>query len=216
MTELHPLAAAYLQRLRRAGRRLPRAVLRDLAGEIEAHLSEATDVDMSDPEVLTVLDRLGEPEAIIDAQQPVIDSRSTREWAAIFLLLFGGFVFGIGWIAGLILLWSSRAWNLRDKWVGTLIWPGGLAAGLFFASFVLAGSAQVCSSGPTVISVGGKTIHRAGAMQCSGGPSTGGLILAIVILAALVLAPVATSIYLARRATQTTTQQFTARPRPEY
>ena len=42
--------------------------------------------------------------------------RRTTKWAAIILLLFGGFIFGVGWLAGLILLWSSRAWTTREKW----------------------------------------------------------------------------------------------------
>jgi hypothetical protein len=50
----------------------------------------------------------------------------SKEWAAIILLLLRGFIVGLGWVAGLVLLWSSRAWSTRDKWVGTLVVPGGL------------------------------------------------------------------------------------------
>ncbi len=134
-TTLHPLAAAYLDDLRHDGRRLPRSVMRDPLAEVESHLSEATDSGMSDAEVLTVLDRLGDPKEIIAAQQPEtalrVRTRGTHEWAAIFLLLFGGLLWGIGWIAGLILLWSSSLWTTRDKLIGTLILPGGLAAAVF-------------------------------------------------------------------------------------
>jgi HAAS len=132
---LHPLAAEYLQRLRRAGRGLPAGRLRDLLAEIEAHLSEAIDPSASDAQALAVLDKLGEPEAIITAERPypdeLPDRRETRKWATIVLLLFGGFIFGVGWFAGLILLWSSRAWTARDKWIGTLVIPGGLATSVF-------------------------------------------------------------------------------------
>jgi hypothetical protein len=126
---LHPLAADYVDRLRRAGRGLPRGRLKELVAEIEEHLSEAIGPEASDAEALTVLDRLGEPEEIVDAEEPGRDVphrdvRGTKEWAAIILLLFGGFIFGIGWLAGLILLWSSRAWSTVDKWIGTLIVPG--------------------------------------------------------------------------------------------
>jgi len=44
-----------------------------------------------------------------------------------WLLLFGGFAWGIGWLVGLVGLWASRAWRVRDKLIGTLLWPGGLA-----------------------------------------------------------------------------------------
>jgi hypothetical protein len=91
---LHPLAAEYLESLRRAGRGLPPGRLRELLAEIEGHLSEAIDPSASDAQVLTVLDKLGEPEAIIEAETPhpdeLPDRRGVREWAAIILLLFGG------------------------------------------------------------------------------------------------------------------------------
>ena len=67
---LHPLAAEYLEHLRRAGRGLPPGRLRELLAEIEGHLSEAIDPSASDAQALTVLDKLGEPEAIIAAEMP--------------------------------------------------------------------------------------------------------------------------------------------------
>ena len=127
---LHPLAAEYLQRLRRAGRGLPPGRRRELLAEIEGHLSEAIDPSASDAQALTVLDKLGEPDAIIAAETQPQDElpprRGTKEWAAIILLLFGGFLFAVGWFAGLVLLWSSRAWTTRDKWINARH-PGGLA-----------------------------------------------------------------------------------------
>jgi hypothetical protein len=138
---LHPLAAEYLERLRRAGRGLPPGRLRELLAEIEGHLSEAIDPSASDAQALTALDRLGEPDAIIAAETPHPDElpahRGTREWAAIILLLLGGFILGVGWFAGLILLWSSRAWATRDKWIGTLVVPGGLATSVLIGRFAL-------------------------------------------------------------------------------
>jgi hypothetical protein len=88
---LHPLAAEYLKRLCRAGRGLPPGRLRELLAEIEGHLSEAIDPTASDAEALTVLDKLGESDAIIAAETPDPDEvparRGTSEWAAIILLL---------------------------------------------------------------------------------------------------------------------------------
>jgi uncharacterized membrane protein len=192
MTSLHPLAAGYLDRLDRAARHLPRSERRELVEEIRAHLTEATDPGMSDAEVLTVLDRLGETEDIVaaeraDTAQPA-DARGVHEWTAIFLLLFGGFVFGIGWIAGVILLWSSRAWNTRDKLIGTLVVPGGLAT---FCLVFLIGTvsvAQVCTGGTGIPE------------HCTGGPSTVGKIAIIVFFAVCLVGPILTSFYLARRA----------------
>jgi hypothetical protein len=128
---LHPLAADYLERLRRAGRRVPPGRLRELLAEIEGHLSEAIGPSASDAQARAILEKLGEPEAIIAAEMPpadeLPDGRGTKDWATIILLLVGGFILGVGWVAGLVLLWSSRAWTTREKWIGTLVFPGGLA-----------------------------------------------------------------------------------------
>ena len=192
---LHPLAAEYLERLRRAGRRLPRGRLRELLAEIEGHLSEAIDPGASDAQALTVLDKLGEPEAIIAAETPPRDEppprRGSREWAAIILLLFGGFIFGVGWVAGLILLWSSRAWTTRDKWIGTLVIPGGLATGVLIGLIAIgAPTKKICHT------------FNGGIPHCTNaaGQSTPSSILGVAVFALLVMAPIATSIYLARRA----------------
>ncbi|MGN6867244.1 MAG: HAAS signaling domain-containing protein [Solirubrobacteraceae bacterium] len=189
-TTMHPLAAGYLDRLERAARRLPRAERRELLEDIGAHLAEATHAGMPDAEALTVLDRLGDPEDIVEAQLPDEPYRSTQrgthEWAAIFLLLFGGFLFFFGWVVGLFLLWSSRAWNTRDKLIGTLIVPGGLATVLPLT--LLTGSVQTCSS------------FNGGPPHCTGGPSPLHQTLSVVLLVFLVLGPICSSVYLARRA----------------
>ena len=191
---LHPLAADYLERLRRAGRDLPAGRRRELLAEIEGHLSEAIGPGASDAQALTVLDRLGEPEAIIAAEMPPRDEPANRrgvaEWAAIVLLPFGGFILGVGWLAGLVLLWSSRAWTTRDKWIGTLVIPGGLATA-FVALIALAEpDKKLCSS------------FAGGAQRCTnaGGPSGASDILGVAVLVLLVPAPIATAVYLARRA----------------
>jgi hypothetical protein len=192
---LHPVAAEYLKRLRRAGRGLPPGRLRELLAEIEGHLSEAIDPSASDAEALTVLDRLGDPEAIIAAETPQADEpperRGRNEWAAIILLLVGGFIFVIGWFVGLVLLWSSRAWTTRDKWIGTLVIPGGLATGVWIGLFA--------------ISAATKTLCRSfagGAPHCTSAPGQTILpgILGVAVFVVLLLAPIATSVYLARRA----------------
>jgi hypothetical protein len=125
-------------------------------------------------------------------QEGRAERRGLGEWAAIILLLFGGFVFVVGWFAGLVLLWSSRAWNTRDKWIGTLVIPGGLATALV-VGLIVGGSTtnRYCSGFP------------GGVQHCTnaGGPSTGASVLGVVVLAICVLAPIATSVYLARRAT---------------
>jgi hypothetical protein len=199
-TTLHPLATAYLDRLRDAGRRLPRRDFRELYEEVEAHLVETTSSAMSDAEVLTVLDRLGDPEDIVEAQQPsppaTIDGPGAREWSAIVLLLFGGFIFGVGWLVGVVLLWSSRLWTTLDKWIGTLVIPGGYASVLFLASVLAISTSH--SSNPTCV----RTIPG-GAVHCHGGGTvvtSGPSVLSYIVAVLLILAPIAAAIYLGRRA----------------
>jgi uncharacterized membrane protein len=145
---------------------------------------------MSDAAVLTVLDRLGEPEDIVAAPSPDQPTRrkgpGTHEWAAIVLLLAGGFIVFVGWIVGLVLLWSSRAWSVRDKLIGTLIVPAGLVASVV-ALFDL-GTVQKCTS------------LNGGPQHCTPGPSTIHNIISIVVFAVLVIGPIFTAVYLARRA----------------
>jgi hypothetical protein len=99
--------------------------------------------------------------------------------------LLGGFAFGVGWIAGLIFLWGFKAWSTRDKVIGTVFWPGGLAAGAAIASTVIPGSATVCAG------------RGGGSYSCEDG---GGSLVPLIVLIAALVVPVITSIYLARRA----------------
>jgi hypothetical protein len=126
---LHPLARDYLKRLKKAARRLPRARRNELIGEIESHLTEALPAGASGAEALNVLERLGGPEQIVaeaGSEAKETPRPGMRESLAVILLLFGGFLFLVGWFVGLHLLWSSRFWTMRDKLVGALLVPGGL------------------------------------------------------------------------------------------
>ena len=134
---LHPLARDYLKRLKKAAAILPRVRRNELVGEIESHLSEALPAGASEAEALNVLERLGEPADIVaeagTGQAPV--GAGLNEWLAIPLLLVGVSLFIVGWFVGVVLLWRSRIWTLRDKLIGTLVLPGGLASATFiFAS----------------------------------------------------------------------------------
>ncbi|MGC9973851.1 MAG: hypothetical protein ABSC36_00490 [Gaiellaceae bacterium] len=135
---LHSLARDYLKRLKKAAAILPRARRKELIEEIESHLREALPVGASETEALNVLERLGEPAEIVaeagTGQAPAARA-GLNEWLAIPLLLVGVSLFVVGWFAGVVLLWSSEIWTLRDKLIGTLVLPGGLAGAPFvFAS----------------------------------------------------------------------------------
>src|SRR5439155_820822 len=113
-------------------------------------------------------------------------------------------VFLVGWLAGVVLLWSSSLWTRRDKLIGTLVIPGGLAAGLLGVSLTMAGAVggRACGSSGPVYLIGKNgsrhIIHPAGPTTCTGGMSTLGTIGVLVALAVLLIAPIASSIYLGR------------------
>jgi hypothetical protein len=200
---LHPLAEDYMGRLQRAGRDLQPARLRELSAEIEGYLSETIPPDASDEEALEVLERLGSPGEIIEAEQDpapaVTDRRSWRERAAVILLPLGGFAFGVGWLVGLILLWSSRLWTTRDKLIGTLIVPGGIATTLVVV--LLTGTKRTCKTFATLNPSTGSLVGRA-STHCtpSGGQSAAATAWHIALAVFFVLGPIVSAVYLARRA----------------
>jgi hypothetical protein len=112
---------------------------------------------------------------------------------ALVLLLVGGFVFVIGWFAGVILLWVSDAWTRREKLLGTLVLPFGLLVPLGFV--FLAGAEQTCTSQPVRAGGAGGVVE----MTCSGGMSTVGQALWVALGIALWVAPFAAVAYLGRK-----------------
>lgn len=67
-------------------------------------------------------------------------ARPAQKWRAadigtVVLLLIGGVLIGLGWIVGVVMLWVSPRWRTSDKLLGTLVWPGGLAAVLAVPRF---------------------------------------------------------------------------------
>jgi hypothetical protein len=192
-SSLHPVATAYLQQVRREGRDLPGDRLAELMVDLEEHLAAAIPADASDEDACEVLARFGEPREIVAAERPEsmvpAEHRGPREWAAIFLLLFGFIAAGVGWVVGVVLLWRSRAWTTRDKLVGTLVLPGGLFLTIVLLLLALGKPRkEMCIHYGTSVA---RCTHGSG-----GGPST----IVSIALILLALTPVATAVYLARRA----------------
>jgi hypothetical protein len=196
------LVAEYLARLDAALRDLPTARREELLEQISEHIATAR-AELGDQageaEIRTMLDRLGHPAAIAaEAGQPPAESLESsqprpgwREIAALVLLPIGGIVIPvIGWFVGVALLWSSDQWSARSKLIGTLVVPGGLALPLALGSF--ATWTEHCSSSPTQVSGGGSTRD----WVCTGGPPGWWGVLGPVTFGLLLLAPVATVIYL--------------------
>jgi len=179
------LVAAYLKQLRRAARQLSRARRNELLDEIATHIGEAR---AGVAPAHDVLDMLGEPEDIVAAAGVQPASRAgAMEIIAVVLLLIGGFLFLIGWVVGLVLLWASPRWRWPDKLLGTLVWPGGLAAVLFVALAGASTGVTACSGSSGMIT------------QCS---TSGGMPawVTILILVVALVGPFAVAIWLLSRA----------------
>jgi hypothetical protein len=183
----------YLRRLERELADLPRARRREVVEEISDHIAEAG--AEGETETLNVLERLGDPAEIAAEARGRFEIEPRRagrsEVAALVLLLVGGFMFAIGWLVGLVLLWSSEVWSLRDKLIGTLVFPGGLALPLVLATYP--SYASVCSES------GGPGVPVKTTCRTYGAPSTLEHIAWIALVVALVVGPLLTTAYLGWR-----------------
>jgi hypothetical protein len=102
----------------------------EILAEVHEHIEEGRDrLDTDDAaSVRTLLDKVGDPAAIAaEAGAPPPDSRRWDEWAP-WLIIFGPVASGLGWIAGILILWTSPTWSKRDKLVATFVSPAGLVA----------------------------------------------------------------------------------------
>lgn len=186
----------YLRRLNAALKDLPRDRRRELVEEIREHIELGrTELgSQSEADLRSLLDRIGNPSDIAADSTERLGVRPVRvgwmEVAAVVLLPIGGIVLPfLGWVIGVILLWASKAWDLRDKLIGTFVLPGGLLLPAYLLLTV--GSTEVCTSTQRPAGTSGIEVITCG----QGGPTAWG-IAAIVIL---VIAPIASAAYLAIR-----------------
>lgn len=158
----------YLARLEQASTDIPGEQRAELLQDIREHIEEARVAmpDHSDAALLTMLDRIGDPAVLAQEERERLGIRPAPParagileiGALVFMLLF--------WPVGIVLLWASSAWSTRDKWIGTLLPPGGYFTVLFVGFGSLAArKGRVCSSGSNFVSG-----HRVTYSTC--GPST--------------------------------------------
>jgi len=204
------LVERYLKHLEVELDDLPRDRRREIVDEISGHIAEARAglEHETEADVRNILEGLGDPADIAeDARerfevQPVIPASTAYkpgwiEVGALVLLLVGAIVLPVvGWVIGVVLLWISNAWNVRDKFIGTLFWPGGLGFSLFFVFY---GASQSSSSSPTSCQF--SPVGTGEPANCIASPdSTGAMdVLAIVLVVAVVVTPIITTAYLGYR-----------------
>jgi uncharacterized membrane protein len=190
----HREVGEYLRRLQRSMGDLPAERRDEILAEIEEHISEdlAERPAATDADVRNVLERVGDPGDIAaEARERFGIKPARRSWtdpAAVILLLIGGFTI-IGWFVGVVLLWISDAWNTRDKIIGTLVVPGGLAGALGVGLASVAVREGSCGPVETTVAPG----------ACATVPSTDGTVVGLILAVLVVIAPIATAVYLSLR-----------------
>jgi hypothetical protein len=178
MTTERDLINDYLDRLDRAAQVLAPDRRVELLTEIREHINEARsgvegkeegkgdgEVDgASEAAVRSLLERLGEPEEIVTAaaegsepwrgaaQPSAAPPRSLalEIWAVLMLTVGSVLLPVVGWLGGLVMLWSSSRWRIGEKLLGTLVVPGGLGGFLIYG--FIGSSVDSCfSSASTVV-----------------------------------------------------------------
>ena len=147
----------YLARLERAAQVLATERRSELLAEIRGHIDDArSESDESEGGVRALLVRLGSPEEIVAAAADGDHSTAQRDrnpgpprsmnleiWA-VLLLTVGSIVLPvIGWLIGVVLMWSSDRWQTREKILGSVVIPGGI--GIYGLFFFFAASVEQCS-----------------------------------------------------------------------
>lgn len=219
MNETTSLLDEYRARLRAASADLPAEVRDDLLDDVESHLAELRATSPSPAATRDALARLGTPEQVAAAAYrelgghlaepapapvawqppPPAPARRGRVGAlditAVVLLLVGGlFPPVLGWVVGVVLLWASTTWTWREKLLGTLVVPGGLAAPalLSFLPFAAQSCVQMSETDPAT------GVETYGPQVCEGfalHPVVG-----VALMVLMVVGPVVVATVLLRRA----------------
>jgi hypothetical protein len=143
--EADNLVRRYLAQLDAALRGVEASRREEILADVHGHIEQGrTGLNPDDAaSVRTLLDRVGDPAAIAaEAGAPPPGSRRWDAWAP-WLIIFGPIASGLGWIAGMLILWTSPTWSQRDKLIATFVPLAGLVA-LFFGLVTALRAAASC------------------------------------------------------------------------
>jgi hypothetical protein len=143
--EADELVRRYLAQLDAALRGVEAPRRQEILADVHEHIEEErTGLDPGDTaSVRTLLDNVGDPAAIAaEAGAPPPSSRRWDAWAP-WLIIFGPIASGLGWIAGMLILWTSPTWSRRDQLIATFVPLAGLVA-LFFGLVAALGGSAAC------------------------------------------------------------------------
>src|SRR5438094_4827924 len=111
------LIDGYLARLNAAAADLPKGARQELVDDVRAHIAEARtrETEETDAAILNILDRLGEPAAVVADARERLGLRSMQPYRPGALEVLAVILVPFFWPVGVILLWMSPAWKMRDK-----------------------------------------------------------------------------------------------------
>jgi uncharacterized membrane protein len=192
-TTADTLVDRYLKDLDAKLRDLPASQRQEILDEVGEHIATARTAPDADTEagVRTVLGRLGDPADIAaEARErfgvQAEPARPATPWLEIIALVLLVIPF-LGWLVGVVLVWVSRLWTIRDKVIGTL---GGMSWVVTGLGTIMVRAVNI----PSSASGSGTPVGSPGQIE-STGPS---VVEAILFVAPFVL-PIAAAIYLAVR-----------------
>jgi hypothetical protein len=211
-THADSLIEGYLARLRAAAADLPSSARDELIEDMRAHIAEARNREPqeTDATILNILDRLGEPDAVVaearrrpDAFEPHVSGLQAGPYRPGLLEIAALVLLIVLWPVGAILLWISPAWNIRDKLIGTLLPPGGYPA-IFIVGLLAATTGSRTVGGPTCTSSTDSTGNIIVQNVCTTPTSPGSLdvignVVWVILVVVLWLLPLITAGYLAIR-----------------
>ena len=177
--EADQLVRRYLAQLDAAMRDVDASRRQEILAAVHRHIEQGrAGLDRDDAAgVRTLLSRVGDPAAIAaSAGAPPPGSRRWDAWAP-WLIIFGPIASGLGWIAGVLILWTSPTWSRRDQLIATFVPLAGLVA-LFFGLMAALRAAAGCSG-------------HASALHVSAGCPTKGVTLPLAVAILLAVAGLA-------------------------
>jgi HAAS len=132
MTATHAdqIIDGYLKRLDSELSSFPSSRRKELTGQIAEHIAQARQElpEETDADLLTILDRLGEPDEIAAEARANLNITTSKagplEILALLLIGVAQVIFPIlpvGWALGTGLVWRSKAWTPREKYYGAYL-----------------------------------------------------------------------------------------------
>lgn len=146
----------YLERLRQATAMLPSQTRNELLLDIAEHLRAGMhERPRTVVEVRNLLDDLGTPEQIaaaaVDQQtapsEPAVAPGGMQPVISLLLSITAVSLTWIVWPVGVLCLWLSDTWTIRQKWLGTLVVPGGIWLAYWTGTVLAQRTTMRCSTG---------------------------------------------------------------------